>query len=290
VAPRAYWKGYLKLSLVSCPIALFPATSEREKVSFHQLNKNTGNRIKYRKVDADTDDEVESADIVKGYQVGKGDYLVLEPEELEAIALESKRVIEIDEFVPRKEIDELYLGNPYYLVPDGEVGQQAFAVIREAIRQEGMVGIGKVVFTSREHVIALEARGKGMLGVTLRYPYEVRKEDEYFDDIPDEKVTKDMLDLAKHIVETKNAHFEPERFEDRYEEALKDLLKKKQSGQKIEATREREPSKVISLMDALRRSVETDRKGERRKPARTPANARAPKKAGRSSARAKKAG
>jgi len=290
VAPRAYWKGYLKLSLVSCPIALFPATSEREKISFHQLNKNTGNRIKYRKVDADTDDEVESADIVKGYQVGKGDYLVLEPEELEAIALESKRVIEIDEFVPRKEIDELYLGNPYYLVPDGEVGQQAFAVIREAIRQEGMVGIGKVVFTSREHVIALEARGKGMLGVTLRYPYEVRKEDEYFDDIPDEKVTKDMLDLAKHIVETKNAHFEPERFEDRYEEALKDLLKKKQSGQKIEATREREPSKVISLMDALRRSVETDRKGERRKPARTQANARAPKKAGRSSARAKKAG
>ena len=290
MAPRAYWKGYLKLSLVSCPIALFPATSEREKISFHQLNKNTGNRIKYRKVDADTDDEVESADIVKGYQVGKGDYLVLEPEELEAIALESKRVIEIDEFVPRKEIDELYLGNPYYLVPDGEVGQQAFAVIREAIRQEGMVGIGKVVFTSREHVIALEARGKGMLGVTLRYPYEVRKEDEYFDDIPDEKVTKDMLDLAKHIVETKNAHFEPERFEDRYEEALKDSLKKKQSGQKIEATREREPSKVISLMDALRRSVETDRKGERRKPARTPANARAPKKAGRSSARAKKAG
>ena len=149
MAPRAYWKGYLKLSLVSCPIALFPATSEREKISFHQLNKNTGNRIKYRKVDADTDDEVESADIVKGYQVGKGDYLVLEPEELEAIALESKRVIEIDEFVPRKEIDELYLGNPYYLVPDGEVGQQAFAVIREAIRQEGMVGIGKVVFTSR---------------------------------------------------------------------------------------------------------------------------------------------
>ena len=289
MAPRAYWKGYLKLSLVSCPIALFPATSEREKISFHQLNKNTGNRIKYRKVDADTDDEVESADIVKGYQVGKGDYLVLEPEELEAIALESKRVIEIDEFVPRKEIDELYLGNPYYLVPDGEVGQQAFAVIREAIRQEGMVGIGKVVFTSREHVIALEARGKGMLGVTLRYPYEVRKEDEYFDDIPDEKVTKDMLDLAKHIVETKNAHFEPERFEDRYEEALKDLLKKKQSGQKIEATREREPSKVISLMDALRRSVETDRKGERRKPA-PPANARAPKKAGRSSVRAKKAG
>ena len=155
--------------------------------------------------------------------------------------------------------------------------------------RDTLVAIGKVVFTSREHVIALEARGKGMMGVTLRYPYEVRKESEYFDDIPDEKVTKDMLDLAKHIVETKKAHFEPERFEDHYEEALKDLLKKKQSGQKIETPRDREPSKVINLMDALRRSVETERGGERRKPARSAGNHRAPKKAGRSSARAKKA-
>ena len=207
MAPRAYWKGYLKLSLVSCPVALYPATSEREKISFHQINKNTGNRIKYRKVDAETGDEVESSDIIKGYQVGKGEYLQLEPEELEAIAIESKRTIEIDEFVPRKEIDELYQNNPYYIVPDGEVGQQAFAVIREAIRQEGMVAIGKVVFTSREHIIALEARGKGMMGMTLRYPYEVRKEDEYFDDIEDEKIPKDMLELATHIVASKAGSF-----------------------------------------------------------------------------------
>src|SRR3954453_14641528 len=290
MAPRAYWKGYLKLSLVSCPVALYPATSEREKISFHQLNKNTGNRIKYRKVDAETGDEVESSDIIKGYQVGKGQYLQLDPEELEAIAIESKRVIDIDEFVPRKEIDELYFNNPYYIVPDGEVGQQAFAVIREAIRQEGMVAIGKVVFTSREHIIALEARGNGMMGVTLRYPYEGRKESEYFDDIPDENVTKDMLDLAKHIVGTKKAHFEPERFEDQYEDALKELLKKKQSGQKIEVPHEREPSKVVNLMDALRRSVETERgAGDRRKPSRT-GDHRAPKKAGRSSARVKKTG
>ena len=290
MAPRAYWKGYLKLSLVSCPIALFPATSEREKISFHQINKNTGHRIKYQKIDAESGDEVESADIIKGYQVGKGEYLEIEPEELEAIAIESKRTIDIDEFVPRKEIDELYFNSPYYIVPDGEVGQQAFAVIREAIRQEGMVAIGKVVFTSREHVIALEARGKGLLGVTLRYPYEVRKEEEYFDDIPDEKLPKDMLDLAKHIVDSKKAEWKPERFEDQYEDALKELLKKKQSGQKIEAPREREPSKVINLMDALRRSVETERGGgERRKPAPRAGDHRAPKKAGRSSARAKKA-
>ena len=289
MAPRAYWKGYLKLSLVSCPIALFPATSEREKISFHQINKNTGHRIKYQKIDAESGDEVESADIIKGYQVGKGEYLEIEPDELEAIAIESKRTIEIDEFVPKKEIDELYLNSPYYIVPDGEVGQQAFAVIREAIRQEGMVAIGKVVFTSREHIIALEARDKGLLGVTLRYPYEVRKEAEYFDDIPDEKIPKDMLDLASHIVASKAGHFEPERFEDQYEDALKELLKKKQSGQKIEAPREREPSKVVNLMDALRRSVETERAGgERRKPAAR--DHRAPKKAGRSSARAKKAG
>src|SRR5258705_4232525 len=221
VAPRAYWKGYLKLSLVSCPVALFPASSEREKISFHQINKKTGNRIKYRKVDAETGDEVDSSDIVKGYEVGKGEYIEIEPEELEAIAIESKRTIEIDEFVPKKEIDELYLSSPYYIVPDGEVGQQAFSVIREAIREQDKVAIAKVVFTSREHIIALEARDKGLLGITLRYPYEVRNEADYFDDIPDEKIPKDMLDLATHIVETKSGHFDPDKFEDKYEDALK---------------------------------------------------------------------
>jgi len=264
VAPRAYWKGYLKLSLVSCPVALFPASTEREKITFNQINKKTGNRIKYRKVDAETGDEVDSSDIVKGYEVGKGEYIEIEPEELEAIAIESKRTIEIDEFVPKKEIDELYLNSPYYIVPDGEVGQQAFAVIREAIRKEGMVALGRVVFTSREHVIALEPRGKGLLGVTLRYPYEVRKEDEYFEDIPDQKIPKDMLDLASHIVETKSGHFEPEKFEDQYEDALKELLKKKQAGEKIEAPKERAPAKVINLMDALRRSVDASRESGKR--------------------------
>jgi DNA end-binding protein Ku len=182
VAPRAYWKGYLKLSLVSCPIALYPAASEREKISFHQLNKKTGNRIRYRKVDAESGDEVDSSDIIKGYEVAKGEYIELDPEELEAVAIESKRTIEIDEFVPKSQIDELYIRDPYFIAPDGEVGQQAFAVIREAIRKEGMVAIGKVVFTSREHIIALEPRDKGMMGITLRYPYEVRKAKDYFDD------------------------------------------------------------------------------------------------------------
>ena len=260
MAPRAYWKGYLKLSLVSCPIALFPATSEREKIRFHQINKETGHRIKYQKLDAESGDEVDAENVIKGYEVGKGEYLEINPEELEAVAIESKRTIEIDEFVPKNEIDELYLNTPYYIVPDGEVGQQAFAVIREAICEEGMVAIAKVVFTSREHIIALEARDKGLLGITLRYPYEIRKPKDYFDDIPDVKIPKDMLELAKHIVKTKVGHFKPERFEDQYENALKDLIRKKQSGKPIEAPERREPAKVINLMDALRRSVAAEKK------------------------------
>jgi len=288
VAPRAYWKGYLKLSLVSCPIALFPATSEREKISFHQVNKDTGHRIRYKKVDAETGDEVDNADIVKGYEIAKGEYIEVEPDELEAVAIESKHVIDIDEFVPRKEIDELYLRDPYYIVPDGEVGQQAFAVIREAIRKEGMVALGKIVFTSREHIIALEARGKGMLGVTLRYPYEVRNEEEYFDTIEDEKIPKDMIDLAIHIVETKTGHFKPQHFKDEYEDALKDLLRRKQKGEKIERPKERAPSNVVNLMDALRQSLKTGGGGATRRAASRP-TARAAKKPARAHARHKKA-
>ena len=287
MAPRAYWKGYLKLSLVSCPIALFPATSEREKISFHQINKETGNRIRYKKIDAESGDEVDNADIVKGYEVAKGEYIELEPGELEAVAIESKRVIDIDEFVPRQEIDELYLRDPYYIVPDGEVGQQAFAVIREAIRKEGMVAIGKIVFTSREHVIALEPRGKGMLGVTLRYPYEVREEKDYFDTIEDEKIPKDMIDLAVHIVETKAGHFKPQQFKDEYEDALKDLLRRKQKGEKIERPKERAPSNVINLMDALRQSLKAGGSSARRSASRP--SARAAKKPARAHTRHKKA-
>jgi DNA end-binding protein Ku len=271
MAPRAYWKGYLKLSLVSCPIALYPATSEREKISFHQLNKATGNRIRYRKVDAETGDEVEQADIIKGFEVNKGEYIELGPDELEAVAIESKRTIEIDEFVPKSDIDEIYMRDPYFIVPDGDVGQQAFAVIREAIRKEGMVALGKVVFTSREHIIALEARDKGMMGITLRYPYEVRDQDEYFDGIENEKVPKDMLDLAIHIVETKKGKFEPQKFEDQYEDALKDLIRKKQKGEKIERPTAGAPSNVVNLMDALRQSVKRDRSGAPQKAVRSQA-------------------
>ena len=258
MAPRPYWKGYMRLSLVSCPIALYPATSEREKISFHQLNRKTGNRIRYRKVDAETGEEVQSDQIVKGYEVAKGEYVEITNEELESIALESTKTIEIDEFVPGNEIDDLYSIRPYYIAPDGKVGQDAFVVIRNVIEQMKMVAIGRVVLTSREHVIAMEPRGKGLMGTLLRYPFEVRDSAEYFDDIPDVKLTKDMMDLARHIVETKSGHFKPQEFEDHYEHALKELIAKKAKGERIEVPKERPTGKVINLMDALRRSVQGD--------------------------------
>ena len=291
MAARAYWKGYLKLSLVSCPIALFPATTEREKISFHQLNKETGNRIRYRKVDAETGDEVANENIVKGYEVAKGEYIELDPEELEAVAIESKRTLEIEEFVPKKDIDELYLRDPYYIVPDGDVGQQAFAVIRDAIRKEGMVALGKVVFTTREHIIALEPRDNGMVGTTLRYPYEVRQAKDYFEVIEDEKVPKDMLDLAVHIVETKSGRFEPDKFKDEYENALKELLRKKQKGERIERPKEPSRTNVVNLMDALRQSVKAKSAGStaRRKISGS-AEGRAAKKPSRSPAKQRKTG
>jgi DNA end-binding protein Ku len=267
MAPRAYWKGFLRLSLVTCPIALFPATSESEKISFNQINKKTGHRIKYQKVDADTGEEVSNEDIIKGYKVDSDRYLEVSKDELDNIALESTRTIEIDEFVPRSEIDDLYLVRPYYIVPDGKVGHDAYAVIRETIRSLDQVALGRVVLTSREHVIGLEARDKGLMGMLLRYPYEVRDSAEYFDDIQDVKITKDMLDLAKHIVQQKSGHFDPSNFEDHYESALQELLEKKQKGLPIGHAQKRAPDNVVNLMDALRASLETAGKNERATPA-----------------------
>src|ERR1700739_4618656 len=220
MAPRANWKGFLRLSLVTCPVALYPATSESEKVAFNPLNRTTGHRIKYVKVDADTGDEVPNEDIVKGYELDKGQYIEVTKEELEELALESTRTIEIDEFVDKADIDPRYLIRPYYLRPDGKVGHDAFAVIRETIREMDKVAIGRVVLTNREHIIALEPMDRGLVGTLLRYPYEVRSEAEYFDEIQDVKVTKDMLDLAEHIVNQKSGSFEPGKFENHYETAL----------------------------------------------------------------------
>ena len=255
MAPRANWKGFLRLSLVTCPVALYPATSESEKISFNQLNRQTGHRIKYLKVDADTGDEVPNEDIVKGYELEKGQYIEVSREELEEIALESTRTIEIDEFVDRADIDARYLIRPYYIRPDGKVGHDAFAVIRETIREMDKVAIGRVVLTNREHIIALEPMDKGLVGTLLRYPYEVRSEQEYFDEIQDVKVTKDMLDLARHIVNQKAGRFTPEKFEDHYETALIELINEKRAGKVIRPKERPQGENVVDLMEALRRSV-----------------------------------
>src|SRR5512147_558562 len=255
MAPRANWKGFLRLSLVTCPVALFPATSDTEKVSFNQINRKTGHRIKYAKVDADTGKEVANDDIMKGYKIDTDTYIEVSKDELEDIALESTRTIEIDEFVPKSDIDGRYLIRPYYLVPDGKVGHDAFAVIRETIRSMDKVAIGRVVLTNREHIIALEPLDKGLMGTLLRYPYEVRSEKDYFDDIQDVKITKDMLDLAQHIVEQKSGYFEPTKFEDHYEAALQELLEKKQKGLPVAKAAPKTSGNVINLMDALKKSL-----------------------------------
>jgi DNA end-binding protein Ku len=260
MAPRANWKGYLRLSLVSCPIALYPAASLSEKVSFNRINRKTGNRLKQQNVDSETGDVVPREDTARGYEVAKGQYLLVEDQEIDAAQIESTRTIEIDQFVPRSEIDDRYIDSPYYLAPDGKVGQDAFAVIRDTIAKMNMVAIGRVVLTRREHIIALEARGRGLLGLTLRYPYEVRDEQPYFEDIPDLKLPKEMLDLATHIVQTKAGHFDPAQFEDRYENALIDLLKKKEAGEKIEPAKEGPTPQVVNLMDALRASIDAEKK------------------------------
>jgi DNA end-binding protein Ku len=265
MAPRANWKGFLRLSLVTCPVALYPATSDSEKISFNQINKNTGHRIKYLKVDADTGQEVSSEDIIKGYKVDTDTYVEVSKDELENVALESTRTIEIDEFVPKSDIDPRYFIRPYYLVPDGKVGHDAYAVIRETIRNMNMVAIGRVVLTSREHIIGLEPLGKGLMGMLLRYPYEVRDEKEYFDGIQDVKVTKDMLDLARHIVNQRASTFEPEKFEDHYEAALTELINAKRQGKSIAPKPRPRGENVVDLMDALKKSLanETAPKGKK---------------------------
>jgi DNA end-binding protein Ku len=276
--PRANWKCYLRLSLFSCPIALYPASSLSEKVSFNRVNRKTGNRLKQQNVDSETGEVVPREDIARGYEVGKGQYLIVEDDEIEAVEVESTRTIEIDQFVPRSEIDDRYIDSPYYIAPDSEVGQDAFAVIRDTIAKMNMVALGRVVLTRREHVIALEPRGKGLLGMTLRYPYEIRDEQPYFEGIADLKLPKDMMDLASHIVSNKSGHFDPSHFEDRYENALIDLLKKKEAGEKIVLVRGAAPQRVVNLMDALRASVDAGKKKapapstQARRPAKKKAN------------------
>ena len=255
--PRPYWKGYLKLSLVSCPIALYTATSSGERVAFRQINKKTGNRLRQQLVDEGTGDPIDPDDKGRGYEVDKGVYLQVDDEELDAIAIESSHTIDIDSFVPKSEVDERYVDSPYYLVPENKVALEAFAVIRDAMLGKGMVALGRVVLSKRERVIMLQPRGKGLLGATLRYPYEVRDETIYFGDIGEIQIPKDMLALAEHILESKAATFDPSKFHDRYEEAVVTMLNEKRAGMPI--PKQRPMPRIVAgtdLMAALRQSIE----------------------------------
>lgn len=265
--PRPTWKGYLKLSLVSCPVALYPATSSRERISFHIMNRKTGDRTRYLVVDSETGEPVEPEDRVRGYEISKNNYVFVEDEEIESVKIESTHTIDIDNFVPRKEVDEIYLDSPYYLAPDGKVGEDAFLVIREAMHQKQMVGIARVVMSRRERMLLIEPRGKGLLATTLRNANEVRNEASYFENISDVELPEEMLSIAKDIIARKSAKFDPKTFEDRYEIALKGIIEAKRTGEPVHVSEAPQPRPTPNLMDALRRSLE-------REPAAPPSRAR----------------
>ena len=256
MAARAYWKGYLKLSLVTCPVALYPASSQSEKTRFHQINRKTGNRLRQQMVDEETGRVVDKEHKGRGYELGNGKYVEIEPEELEAVEVEATHTIDIDKFVPEEDIDKRYYERPYYIVPDGKGGEEAFAVIRDAMKDKGRVALARIVFANREHILAVEAWGKGMLGTTLRYDYEVRDESEFFKGIASPRVAREMVDLAGHILDSKAGRFDAAKFKDQYELALRKLVKRKAAGKTIEPPEEREDrGNVVDLMEALRQSV-----------------------------------
>jgi DNA end-binding protein Ku len=262
-------------------VAPSPSPSSSERVSFNTLNRKTGNRLKQNLVDSVSGEPVDTADRVKGYQVAKGQYVMVEDADLEALKIESTKTIEIETFVPAAEIDEIYLDSPYYLAPDDKVAEEAFAVIREAMTKKKMVGIGRVVLARRERLLMLQPRDKGMLATTLRFPYEVRQDAEYFEGITDMKLPAAMLDIAQEIIGRMSGHFEPDTFSDRYEEAVTAMLRAKQAGQAFTVPEAAAPANVVNIMDALKRSLEaagSESGAARRprapsKPSKTPAEA-----------------
>lgn len=258
--PRAYWKGYLRLSLVSIGVELYAATASAEATALHQIHKPSGKRVRYEKVVPGIG-PIETSNIVKGFEIGDNSYVVLEPEELDEIKLESGRAVELAQFVDRAEIDPRYFEKPYYVVPEGDVSTEGFVVIREALTSTGKVGLGKLTMRGREDLVAVMPFGKGLLLETLRYQNELRAADPSFADIPDMKVDKEMIELATELIRRKSRPFDPARFKDAYAEALKQLVERKRAGRAIITTGEeerREPGKVINLIEALKKSVGQD--------------------------------
>ena len=276
---RPTWQGHLKLSLVTCPVALYTATSTSERVSFHLINPDTHNRIRMVPTDPDTG-PIERSDLVKGYEVSKDEYVLMDDEDFDKVRLESTRTISIDQFVDEDQIDRLYWNDPFYVVPDKGLGAEAFAVIREAMKKAGKIAIGSLVLRGRERQLALEVHGKGLVAYTLRAHDEVRQPEDYFDDIPTVKADKDMVEIAARIIGQKEADFDPTTFKDAYDEALKDLIKAKQKGDGLIEAPEPDDTNVIDLMEALRASLKGSASPARKAPAKkTAAKKPAAKKA-----------
>ena len=255
MAYRPTWQGHLRLSLVTCPVALYTATNSGGEVHFNMINPKTNNRIKMVTVDPDTG-PVDRSELVKGYEVSKGEYILLTQEEINAVKLESTKTIDIERFVPEDDIDRLYWDNPYFLAPDGKMAQEAFGVIRTAMEKAGQIAIGRVVMGTRERILALEPRDKGILAYTIRTDAEVRNPHEIFDGISDKSADPAMISIAEKIIEQLEGPFDPSQFVDRYEEALKQLIEDKKRGHKVKAVAEPEDTNVVDLMSALRASLE----------------------------------
>ena len=251
---RPTWQGHLRLSLVTCPVALYTATNSGGEVHFNLINPATNNRIKMITTDPDTG-PVERSSLVKGYEVEKGEYVLLSNEDIASVKLESTKTIDIERFVPEADIDRIYWDNPYYLAPDGKLAQEAFSVIREAMARSGQIALGRVVMSTRERLLALEPRGKGILAYTLRTDAEVRQADEIFGAISDKMPDAAMISIAEKIIEQQEGPFDPSQFTDRYEEALKALIASKQKGHKVAKVAEPDDTNVIDLMAALRASL-----------------------------------
>jgi DNA end-binding protein Ku len=254
LSSRPIWQGQLRLSLVSCPVALYGATSRNADISFHLLNPETNNRIRMIPTDPDTG-PVERADLVKGYEITKNHYVVLSAEELDAVKLETTHTIEIERFVDEKEIDRLYWNDPYYLLPNEKGGVEAYTVIREALKEAGRIALGRVVMHTRERLVGLEPREKGILVYTLRTADEVVPPKEAFADIPATKPDRRMIEIARKIIEQQEGDFEPGKFEDRYENALRDLIRRKEKGEMLVTAEPVEEDNVIDLMEALKKSL-----------------------------------
>lgn len=267
MATRPTWQGYLRLSLVSCPVALYTATSRSGEVHFNMLHKDTHNRIRMIPTDPETG-PVDRSEIVKGYEIEKGRYVVITDEEIKAVRLSTTRTLDIERFVGEDEIDRLYWNDPYFLAPDGDMAVEAFTVIREAMKKEGRVALGRLVMHQRERLMALEARDKGILAYTIRNKREVKQPEEIFANIPEVKPPAQMVDIAAKIIDQLEGPFDPSQFNDRYEDALRALIKEKEKGASVTAPQQPQEAEVIDLMEALRRSLgQTAGGGERRKPA-----------------------